>query len=192
MNNEQLKKIKQAIAKLKTDLGPRNLLIAVYGLILLALILAFVFFYRPLSLSLSQKQREFKALEQQLAKQRKTVARLQKIDLQGRLMPEKEVSQAIDEITEKGRGLNLKFISITPGELEQAASGNFKQLPIDFEIEAEYQNLGKFLIFLEAYPRSIAAVDSLRVRPLAESALGLDIELSVNLYMEGKDGPAGE
>ncbi|MFC1631520.1 type 4a pilus biogenesis protein PilO [Candidatus Omnitrophota bacterium] len=192
MNNEQLKKIKQAITKLKTDLGPRNVLIAVYGLILLALILVFVFFYRPLSLSLSQKQREFKALEQQLAKQRKTVARLQKIDLQGRLMPEKEVSQAIDEITEKGRGLSLKFISITPGELEQAASGNFKQLPIDFEIEAEYQNLGKFLIFIEAYPRSIAAVDSLRVRPLAESALGLDIELSVNLYMEGKDGPAGK
>ena len=189
MKRYELSRIKERIIRLKENLGPRQAQLILYGFGALLVVISLIFAYRPLMIKLGDADRELKSLEAQLLSQRNQVAALKKLDLKGRLMQKEEVSQAIDELTERGRTLGLKFVSITPGELQKSAQGNFKKLPINFKIESEYQSLGQFLAYLEEFPLTIAEVKSLSIiRPGEETLSKLDAELLVNLYMEAEDG----
>lgn len=188
MNKQQFLKIKDSIIKLKEGLGTRKTQFVLYGFSALLIIFILIFAYRPLMIKLRDADRELKSLEAQLLSQRSNIAALKNLSLKGRLMQQKEVSQAIDEMTEEGRTLGLKFASITPGELKKSAPDDFKKLPINFTIESEYQGLGQFLVYLEDSFDSIAEVESLSIRPREENSPKLNIELLVNLYMEAEDG----
>ena len=188
MNKEQFIKIREKIIKLRGNLGTRQTQLILYGLCALLIIFVFIFAYRPLAVKLRDADIELESLKTQLLSQHNNIAALKKLNLRSRLMQKEEVSQAIDELTERGRTLGLKFVSITPGKLQKSAQGNFKKLPINFKIESEYKNLGQFLAYLEEFPRTIAEAKSLSILPKEEILPELNVELLVNLYMEAEDG----
>ena len=188
MNKAQFTKIRESIIKLREDLGTRQTQLILYGFCALLIIFVLIFAYRPLMIKLHNADRELDSLEARLSSQRNNVAALRKLDLKVRLMQQKEVSQAIDELTEKGRTLGLKFISIAPKELQKSAYGDFKKLPINFKIESEYKSLGQFLAYLEEFPRSAAEVKTFSICPRKEILPDFNVELLLNLYMEAEDG----
>lgn len=188
MSNEQLLKIKESINKFKQDLSLRQRQLLFYGLYALLALLILLFAYRPLGGKLEDANRELNSLTSQLLSQRNNVTTLKGLKIEGKLMQQREVSLAIDELTEKGRALGLKFNSITPGKLEKSAQGDFKKLPINLKIEAGYASLGKFLAYVEEFPRTIAEVESLSIRSQEKALPNLDLDLVVNLYMEAEDG----
>lgn len=182
------KKVRESIIKLKEDLGTRQTQLILYGFCALLIVFVLIFAYRPLMIKLRNADKELKSLATQLLNERNNIAALKKLDLKCRLMQQKEVSQALDELTEKGRNLGLKFISITPKDLQKEVGGNFKVLlPITFQIECAYQSLGQFLVYLEEFPRTITEVKSLSIRPREEILPKLNVEVMVNLYMEAED-----
>lgn len=188
MNKNQFKKVTDNIIKLREDLGARKFSLILYGFFALLIVFVLFFAYRPLMTKLGDADRELKSLEAQLLSQRNNVAAFEKMELEGKLMQQKEVSFALDELTEEGRGFGLKFISITPKELQKSAQGNFKKLPVNFKIESEYKKLGQFLAYLEEFPRTIAEVESISIRPREEILPKLDVEALVSFYMEAGDG----
>ena len=187
MSKKQFIKIRESIIKLREELGTPQTQLVLYGFCVLLIVFVLIAAYRPLIIKLSNADRELKRFEAQLSTQRDSITTLKRLDLKYRLMQQKEVSQALDKITEKGRALGLKFISITPKELEKSANGNFKVLPIGFEIESTYQGLGQFLAYLEEFPHTTAEVKSLSVWSREKLLPKLNITVLVNLYMEAED-----
>lgn len=159
-----------------------------YGLYAFLVLLLLLSIYRPLTIKLRNAQGKLNSLQGQLLSEQEKTAAFKKLDLTGRFMRRKELSRAIDEITEKGRALGLKFISITPKNLQRQASSGVKALPIAFEIECSYRGLGQFLIYLEEFPRTITEVENLTIRPREKKLSRLGIKVLVNLYIEdGKE-----
>ena len=188
MNKEQLTRIKERIIKIKASLGDRQTQFILYGSCALLIIFILTFTYRPLAVKLQHANRELNTLEAHLLSQRSDIAALKDLSLKGRLMRQKEASFALDEITRKGRALGLRFVSITPGKLQRhAPRGNFKVLPIAFQIEAAYKNLGQFLAYLEESFFSIAEVKSFSLRPREKNLPKLNVKVLVHLYMEAED-----
>ncbi|MBL7091808.1 MAG: type 4a pilus biogenesis protein PilO [Candidatus Omnitrophica bacterium] len=187
MNKEQFIKIRESIIKLREELGTRKILFILYSFCALLIVFILIVAYRPLALKLGNAQRKLDSLQTQLLAQRDNIAAFKKVDLKGRIMQQKELSQAIDEITGKGRTLGVKFISITPKELQKQAPGNFKALPTTFQMECDYKSLGQFLVYLEEFPRTTAEVKNLSVRPREKLLPKLNIEVLVDLYLEEKD-----
>ncbi len=181
MNKGQLIKIRESLSQ------PQRQLIIIGSCALLFIIIS-IFVYRPLGIKIQDADRRLNTLTAQLASQRDKVSALKKLGLKRRLMQQKDVSLAIDEITKKGRVLDLKFISITPAKLQKSTQAGFKELPINFEIESGYQSLGKFLTYLEEFPLTIIQIKGLTIRPREETLPNLDVELLLNLYMEAEDG----
>lgn len=188
MNKEQLAKIKERIIKLKESLSSRQIQLIVYGSCAFLVILIFIFIYQPLAGKLRNANRELLGLEAQLLSQRNKVTVLKNLDLKGKLMQQKDVSSAINDITEMGRTLDIKFISITPQEPQRLKQVDFKELPINFKIESEYKNLGQFLAYLEEFPLTIVEVKTFSIRLNEKTLPKLNVDLLLNLYMEAEDG----
>lgn len=187
MNINQFVKIKESIIKLRKDLGSRNTLLISYSLCALLVILILLFVYRPLALKLRVAEERYQGLQAQLLEQRKSVAGLKDINLEGRLMQQKEVSQFTDELSEKGKNFGLRFSSVTQGKRRKQTQENFEVLPIDFKIRTGYKNLSQFFAYVEEFPRTLSKVSSFSIRPNRENPAELDVELLINLYMQAED-----
>ncbi len=90
----------------------------------------------------------------------------------------------LSPVTEKGRDLGLNFSSISPRELQETTQAGIRKLPISLTIESEYKNVGQFLAYVEGFPRSIAEVESLSIRPRENNPPKLSVEFLLNLYVE--------
>ena len=187
MKKDQFIKIKENIIELKGRLSERQIQSLVYGLCAFLVLLILIFVHRPMSIKLAGAEKELARLESQLDSQRSYISAIKKLKVKGSVMPQKETSYAIDEITEQGRGLELKFISIAPKELQKTDQSNLKVLPINFKIESEYKNLGQFLAYLEWFPRSTTKVQSFSIGSREEITSKLDSEVLINLYLEAED-----
>ncbi|MBL7085437.1 MAG: type 4a pilus biogenesis protein PilO [Candidatus Omnitrophica bacterium] len=187
MNINQFVKIKESIINLRKDLGSRNTLLILYSLCALLTILILLFVYRPLALKLGAAEEKYQGLQAQLLEQRKSVAGLKDIKLEGRLMQQKEASRATDELTEKGKNFGLRFSSVTQREWRKQTQENFKALPVDFKIKSGYKNLGQFFAYIEEFPRTLSEVSTSSIRPNEENPAELDVELLINLYMQAED-----
>ncbi len=189
MDNKQIEdSIKSSITNFKAGLSSRQTRVIAYGAGLGLIIFLLLLVYRPLAINLHQTRLELQGLQAKLFNYRENADALKGLELTGRLMHQNELSFAIDEITEKGRGLGLNFTSIAPGQLQQELRGNFKLLPIAFGIEASYQSLGEFLSYLEELPRTMAEINSMAIRPKNDTSGNLSVELAVKLYMETDNG----
>lgn len=188
MNNKQFIKIRDNIIKLKENLTDRQTRLIVIALYILLPIVILTFIYAPLRARIKNADSQLNTLAIELANQRSKADALKKLILTGRLMKQSEVSSALNEITEQGRALGLKFISIMPYKLEKSVGVHSRHLPISFMIESEYEALGQFLAYLEEFPLAITEVKSLNVRPGMERRYNLNTELLVYLYMEAEDG----
>lgn len=185
MNKDNLLKIKEEVIKFRQGLSQRQKQFILYGSLVVLLVMALLLFHRPLAIKLDDAESELKVVNAQVLRQRSDIAALKKAGLETRLMHQEEVSLAIGEITEQGMALGINFVSITPSQQQQVL-GDFKKLPIDFQIESTYSSLGEFLAYLEEFPRSAAAIESLSVDLDEKAPSTLKVRLSINLYLEGQ------
>ena len=178
--------INDRIAGLKERLGSPHARPVLIACCILPCLIFIIFGYKPLIAELQDASKRLQVAEAELNKQLSAIASMEKIDVKGKIMKQNEIPLAIDELTEKGRELGLRFCSISPRQLEETTQPGIWKLPINFEIESEYQNLGQFLDYIDKSPRNIAMTESLSINPKEEDLSRLSVEIVINLYVERK------
>ena len=177
-------KITNRTIRLRESLGPFRRLHILYACCAFSGLITLIFAYRPLMIKLHDAANRLHEVETKLLNQRSAIAASEKSDVKGQIMQRNEVPLAIGELTEKGRDLGLNFSSISPSQLQETSQAGIRKLPISFTIESEYKNVGQFLAYVEGFPRSIAEVESLSIRPRENNLPKLSVELVLNLYVE--------
>ncbi len=105
------------------------------------------------------------------------------------IIEEESIPAIINEISKMADSANLKIMQIkpqkevrNPEKFTVAKAKEYYTLPIYIIAQGPYHSLGKFLNNLESSQYFIKVV-SLDIVPQAEATLGLDIKLSVNIYI---------
>ena len=81
------------------------------------------------------------------------------------LIHENEASQALDEITRKGKEAGISFVSITPHPVQNSPASELKVLPIELETKSPYKSLGIFLGDLQASQLIFPTIHHFNVKP---------------------------
>jgi len=184
MKTEEIAQVRNRTIRLIESLGPSKTLLILYACCVLSGLIILIFAYTPLMIKLRNAANRLREVQIELLNQRGAIAALDKSDVKGQMMQRNEVPLAIAELTEKGRDLGLNFSFISPRQLLQTTQADIRKLPISFTIESEYKNIGQFLAYVEEFPRSIAEVESLSIRPRENNLPKLSVELVLNLYVE--------
>ncbi len=151
-----------------------------------ALILGlWVFLYGPLLLKQKRLAEDLLSIQQETAMAKGLLSNFR--EEKGALLKRQDAASVMDEITKAGEFYTVKFLSINPKETEE--SPEFARLPLQVDLEAEYQNFGKFLASLEQMTSSIIVVDRFSMTTDERLLPLLKIKLQLSLYLKaGKDG----
>lgn len=159
----------------------RRLPILAAGLALAGIGIYFLF-YAPLLGKLRVQGRECLRLENEVTQARSQIALLKR-EGGARLIAEEEASLAVNEITRKGRLNGINFLSITPKPVESPPDLPARVLPVEMEIESNYELLGRFLGILDELETSLATVAELSVTAKTEDAARLNARLKIHLCL---------
>ncbi len=184
MNTKEIAQVKNRTIRLIESLGPSKTLHVLYACCVLSGLIILIFAYRPLMIKLHNAANRLHEVETKVLNQRAAIAASENSEEKGQMMQRNEVPLAIAELTEKGRYLGLNFSSISPSQLQETTQAGIRKLPINFTIESEYKDIGRFLAYVEGFSRSIAEVESLSIRPQKKKLPKLSVELVLNLYVE--------
>lgn len=160
----------------------------------------------PLKKSIALKKSEWKKLEAQLIAGRaklnissqwdKAQMDAQLEELRKRLPSKSPTSAVLDELTKRGKELNIEFISITPqsekipSETQTANSAlKYKILPIEINMKATYRSIGEYFGALENLESSFATAGEFQIRKDEKIFPKLNVRLVVYTYIvEGEGG----
>ena len=159
-------------------------------LVLFAVILA------PVRRELAEKKKKYRELEVQLTAGRSKLSAI-KLDKAGveakveelrRRLPSKSPTPAIlEELSKKGKGLNIEFISISPQPAEPlpdiTAAFNCKVLTISINMRATYKNLGDYLGLLDNLESSFAVVPEFQATKDERIFPKLIVDMKVYTYI---------
>jgi len=185
----------------------RNVIFLAVGGIVLFIILFFVVL-SPLRRALADKKKQWQELEVQLISNRKKLDSF-KIDkaalenkaaaLRRRLPCKSPTSAILEELTKKGKGLNIDFISISPQSAEPVRSGQdisgasrCQVLPISINMRASYKSLGEYLSLLENLESSFAIVKEFQVTKDERTFPKLIVNMKVYTYVMEEAGNGEE
>lgn len=193
------------IADLSVLLKKKNIHVMIIGGVLLFAVL-FLLILTPLRKSIALKKTEWKKLEAQLIAGRTKLDAFSKLDkskidaqleeLRGRLPPKIPTSAIVEELTKRGKELNIEFISITPqsekipSETQTANSAlKYKILPIEINMKATYRSIGEYFGALENLESNFATVGEFQIRKDEKIFPKLNVRLVVYTYIiEGEGG----
>ena len=175
---------KLKIERLLKSLGNSKALLILGACCAFSGLIIVIFAYGPLMIKLHNEANRLHKVQIELLNQRSAIAASENSYVKGTMIRRNEVFLAIAELTKKGRDLGLNFSSISPRELQDATQAGIWKLPISFTIESEYKNAGRFLAYVEEFPRGIVEIESLSIRPREDNLPKLSIELVLNLYVE--------
>ncbi len=184
MRTKEIAQVRNKANRLIESLGPSKTLLILQACCVLFGLIILIFVYMPLMIKLHNAANRLHEVQTELLNQHGAIAASEKSNAKGQMIQRNEVSLAIAELTEKGRGLGLNFSSISPSRLHQTAQAGIRKLPISFTIESEYKNVGQFLAYVEGFSRSITEVESLSIHPREKNLPKLSVELVFNLYVE--------
>lgn len=175
-----------------------NIFVSIAGGLILFTVL-FLLLLAPVTRSISVKKIEWKRLEAQLIENRaklgsssqidKSAIEVELEDLRRRLPAKSPTSAVLDELTKRGRELNIEFISIKPQEgnmtSPEVPSGALKYniLPIEINMRAGYRNLGEYLGIVESLDSVFATVGGFEIVKDQKVPQKLDIKLVVYTYI---------
>ena len=159
----------------------------------------------PLKKTIDLKREEWRNLEIRLIAGRMkldTYLRLNKSEidaeleeLKRRLPSEGPTSAILEELTKRGKELNIEFISITPKPVtiprqSPAATSKLKCkiLPIEIKMKATYRNLAEYLNILENLERNFATVSSFQIRKDEKIFPKLNVNLLIYTYIVEDEG----
>ncbi len=175
-----------------------NIFVSIAGGLVLFTVL-FLLLLAPVTKSISVKKAEWKRLEAQLIENRAKLGSSSQIDksaieaeledLRRKLPAKSPTSAVLDELTKRGRELNIEFVSIAPQEGKMTSpkvpSGalKYKILPIEINMKAGYRNLGEYLGIVEDLDSGFATVGAFQVRKDQKAPPKLDVRLVVYTYI---------
>ena len=102
-----------------------------------------------------------------------------------RLTPENGISSVLDEVTRKGRGHQIDFISITPGPSEKPEGSPSRITPVALQTRSSYKALGIFLGQLGDMESAFLTVRRLEVR--TDSSDSARVLSNITLYIHLSD-----
>ena len=149
----------------------------------------FLVFIRPIYAKAKSIAQEVKALNHELRDVRGALERSSRLNQKKHLLTRNEVSRAINEITNLGTALHINFLSTSPQRIEKQEGSKYPVLPIHFEVQSTYSDLGIFLGALEKSTTSVVTVHEFSIDRRQEILPEIYTELVVYLYLrEGQDG----
>lgn len=168
------------------------------------LILFFVIL-APAGRELADRKKKWKELEVRLVEGRgkldafkfdKPDIKKELEELRRRLPSKSPTSAILEELTKKGKGLNIDFISITPQPAEQdqrlrqdpASESKCKILPININMRSSYKSFGEYLGLLENLDSSFATVGEFQVARDDRTFPKLTVNMRIYTYiLEGAE-----
>ena len=149
-----------------------------------AALVFFLIFSLPLMGKLKTLSEECKKAESEVSAFRAQIEALGGIDGEIRgLMAETDTSLALREITKQGQKYGVRFVAITPAEIEPSAAGEYRILPLEIEIDGTYSQIGKFLGALDRLDRAMATVSKFSLSRKDEHSSVLGAQLIVWIYV---------
>jgi Tfp pilus assembly protein PilO len=159
-------------------------------LILFAVVLA------PARRELAGKKKIYRKLEVRLiaGRNKLSATKLDKAGVEAKVeelrrrVPSKSPTAAIlEELSKKGKGLNIDFISISPQPVEplpdMTSAFNCKVLPISIKMRATYKGLGDYLGLLDNLESSFAVVPEFQVAKDERTFPKLLVDMKVYTYV---------
>jgi len=160
----------------------RNALIIVASGSALCLTVATLFLFLPLVRENRKKSIGLAALTKELAYGYHYVAMVQRSGAAKKLIPQADVSWAIDAITKEAR--KHRLIVKTASQKDVVDTGNFYcLLPLEIELEGGYRDIGLFFHALEVIPGVFVNVDTFTLRYDEAIAPRLSLRLILQLYV---------
>lgn len=144
------------------------------------LFLIFTFIYFPLLKEIRKRDSLWKSLKEQL-KTADNLRDFQKAGINKRFISQKELSLALDKITERGKSRLFNFKSITQGEIKTL--NDHRVLPVEMELEADYKQLGLFFTDLENMQDMLVTVENLQVNSDEKLLPKILCSLTLNIYI---------
>ena len=152
----------------------------------------------PTRRDLAEKKKKWRGLEVQLVADRAKIANFEvdkatveaKVeDLRRRIPPKSPTSAILEELTKRGKQLNIDFISITPQQpqLDLKVAPDCEILPITISMKATYRSLGEYLGQIESLQSSFATVSEFQVTRDERTYPKLAVNMKINTYMLKKD-----
>lgn len=143
----------------------------------------YLFLYRPVLKELRATRTKYAAMNPELERAQKLAEMLKPIETDRRLISEKDISIAIDELTRLGNAKGINFISMRPGAAEERKDAPYKIMPITIEIESTYEELGIFLGALDDLERSLITIDEFNIISQSDDPVKLKTLLEVHMYI---------
>jgi type IV pilus assembly protein PilO len=144
----------------------------VAALLILPLILFFFVFYQPKSKEIKTLTQQKNSAFQELQNAKKTAATLDRhkaemVAIEERfaetsvLLPkEKEIPRLLTDISAKGQGAGLEFITFKP--LAAIPKDFYADIPVDIQVRGPYHNMGSFLDHVSKLDR-IVSVSNVKI-----------------------------
>jgi hypothetical protein len=162
-----------------------NLKIIIIACAVLVVLGVYFIAFKPLIKKLNSKYLEYKAIGSAMVKARGITGLAKAGALESSILSKKDISIAIEEMTNYGQSLNIDFISLTPGNPEKEAM--YEVFPIDMEIRSGYKKLGEFLGALNELQKSLIAVKSFSVIPEEGDNGKLKTKIALKMYLLAQD-----
>jgi Tfp pilus assembly protein PilO len=158
--------------------------IVISAMVIAAIVVYFIFF-KPLLKELEVKYAKYKSLDSTMVKARQMASSAQAQGAESSILTKKDISLAIDELTNRGQELSIDFIALTPGKSEKEAL--YEVFPIDMEIKSGYKKLGLFLGALSKLEKSLISVKSFVIVPEEGDNGKLKAKISLKMYLLAQD-----
>lgn len=161
-------------------------LVAITGAAALVALITAIIIYAPLLAEYRQAGHECGRVEREVLLAREAIGLLEQKAEKKTLIPEKDISMVIDELTKRGRSNGVNFTSITPGKIESPVASGYKIIPIEIELESTYKELAVFLGSLEELERGLVTVRNISITADGTETTELNTKLVLNMYFSGR------
>lgn len=162
------------------ELNKRNALIL--SIIVIILFISTGFLYLPLAKEIRVKSYEWNSLRRNLSAAHADLLAAGKESVTKRLIRREDCASVIDGITKEGRNLRLNFKSISQKEIKDTED-RYLVLPVQMEVEGDYERLGRFFGALENLESSIVRVENFEIRRDDKILPKVSASLAINIYL---------
>ena len=175
----------------------RKTVILIIAGIVIFLILFFVVL-APTRKEIAGKNKKWRELKIQLVAARnkienfkvdKSAVEAKAEELRRRLPSKSPTSVILEELTKKGKQLNVEFVSIAPRQLQQdiVAKSKCKVVPINIDMKATYRDLGEYLGLIENLESSFATVKEFQAIKDERTFPKLTVNMRIYTYVLEED-----
>lgn len=175
----------------------RKMAIPVIAGIIIFLILFFVVL-APTRKEMAVKNKKWRELKIQLVaggdkldnfRIDKSIVEAKVEELRRRLPSKSPTSTILEELTKKGKQLNIDFVSIAPQQLQEdiVAERKCKVIPINISMRATYKDLGEYLGLIENLESSFATVKEFDAAKDETTFPKLTVNMRIYTYLLEED-----